>query len=100
MKFDSLTDWADIAEIATAAVAIFAYARYLIGFWRRRKALEDYLKAELPGKRSPGDKGRRTVLHLVAALRMSEEDVLKAAFGNKRIASTTAADPETHRAAV
>ena len=99
MKFGSLADWADVAEIATAAVAVFAYGRYLIGYWRRRKALEDYLRAEHPGKRDRGDKGRRTTLHLASALGMSEEDVLRAGFRNKRIVSTTAADPDTHRAA-
>jgi hypothetical protein len=99
MNLGTLSDWSDIAEIATAFLAVFAYGRYLVGYWRRRMTLENYLKNEYPGKRDKGDQGRRTVLHLVAELRMSEEEVLKAAFRNKRIVSTTAADPATGRAA-
>jgi hypothetical protein len=68
----------------TAVVAVVAYGRYLIGYLHRRKVLEDYLRDEYAGKRSSVDKGRRTTLHLVGALGISEEDLLKAAFGNKR----------------
>lgn len=92
----SLADWAAVADVATASVAAVAYGRYLSGSTRRRRALEEYLKNERPGKRDAGDQGRRTVLHLVSALRMSEEEILKAAFDSKRIRSTTA---ETKRAA-
>lgn len=83
----------------TLGKAGIQYGRYLFGVRKRRRKLEGYLEAEFPGKRSPGDKGRRTVLHLVSELRMSEEEVLKAAFDNPRILSSTAADPETRRAA-
>jgi hypothetical protein len=49
MNLGSLADWANIAEIATAVVAVVAYGRYLIGYLHNRKVLEDYLKRRICG---------------------------------------------------
>ncbi len=59
--------------------------------------LENYLRTNRD-ERGPDDRGRRTVLHLMAALAMSEADILDAAFRSKHIGRKTAADPETGRA--
>lgn len=87
-----------IASIATALIATLAYSHFQIQRNRRRTRLEDYLKLEAPGKRSSGDKGRRTVLHLVGALGMTEAEILDAAFNSKHIKRTLAQDPATGHA--
>jgi hypothetical protein len=77
---------AQIAEIGTAVVAIVGGGSYAINLVRKRIALENYLrkqKQEKPLGRD--DHGRRTIKHLVAYLKMSDEEVLKAAFRSKKI---------------
>lgn len=88
-----------IASIATSIIAALAYGQFQWRRFQKRKMLEDYLRAEVPGRRSPSDKGRRTVLHLMAALGMTEADILDAGFSSSRIKRSTAQDPETKRAA-
>ena len=88
-----------LATIATAVVALLAYGQFQWRRFQKRKLLEDYLSKERPGLRSPGDKGRRTVLHLMAALGMTEADILDAGFSSPRIKRSTAQDPESRRAA-
>jgi len=98
MAIDVLDITEKIASIGTAIVAISAYAQFQWTRWNKKTALEDYLAEERPGKRSSGDKGRRTILHLVAELGFSEDDILTAAFSSKKIKRTTGQDPETKRA--
>jgi hypothetical protein len=59
--------------------------------------LENYLRTT-PGKRGQSDKGQRTILHIVARLRMTEAEILDAAFNSKRIKATPARDLGTGRA--
>ena len=94
----NLGDLANLASVATAAVAIWAYGRFLCTKRRKRILLEDYLRDERPGKRGVRDQGSRTILHLVGALGMSEADILEAAFDSKSIKRAVAADPDTGRA--
>lgn len=93
-----MLDWLDhVASIATALVAVLAYGGYVRGRWKRRRDLERYLKDER--ERATGDdKGRRTILHLVAALQMTEAYLLQAAFGSGSIYTFVGVDPVTHRA--
>ena len=93
-----LGTWSDIATIATACVAVVAFSQYQFARCKRVVALENYLRRDRD-ERGPDDRGRRTVLHLMAALAMSEADILDAAFRSKHIGRKTAADPETGRAA-
>ncbi len=65
------------AAILTAAVAIYAYSHYLHERRQRRLRLEEYLKAE---KDTRKDEGQRTVMHLVAALGMTETEVVDSAI--------------------
>lgn len=95
---DPLHTIADAAAIITAAVALGASFLLWLRRLRQRQRLEKYLKAERPEHRGKGDTGARTVLHLMAALGMSEGDVLNAAFRSKKVKRLTAADPESGRA--
>ena len=82
---------ANWAAILTAIIAVLAYGRYEWSRCQKRLRLEKHLKAE---KAKGTDKGQRTVLHLVAHLSMSEDDVLDAAFRSKRVQCVTTSDQE------
>ena len=79
------------AAILTAIVAVWAYGRYVWVRHQKRTRLEEHLKAE---KVSGTDNGQRTILHLVARLSMTENDVLDAAFRSKRVRCVTNSDKE------
>jgi|307.fasta_scaffold165389_2 hypothetical protein len=92
---------ASIAEIGTAVVAVGGGTLYAISLVQKRAALERYLKQEWeakPRRYGPGDNARRTSKHLVAALKMSEEEILRAAFRSKRIRPSPEMDPVTKHA--
>ena len=76
------------AALLTAGVAVLAYSLYQRERWKKLSRLEAYLKAE----KTKGDKGQRTVLHLVAKLRMTESDVFDAAFRSKHLRCVTTSD--------
>lgn len=84
-----------VAAIATAAVAVYAYATYRWGRRAKRLALERYLALERPGRRYGADKGQRTILHLVAELRMSEADIVEAAFDSQKVLILRTQHPQT-----
>ncbi len=81
----------NVASILTAFVAIGAYAIYRCERSKKRSRLENYLRAE----RDKGDKGQRTVTHLIAAVGLTEADIFDAAFASAHIKRTTRKDPET-----
>jgi hypothetical protein len=83
------------AAILTAIVAVWAYGRYVWIRHQKRTSLEEYLKAE---KAHGTDKGQRTILHLVAHLSMTENDVLDAAFRSKRVRCVTNSDIQGYTA--
>ncbi len=85
-KLSVLSDW---AAILTAAIALFAYGKYLCHQRSQTKALEDYLKAE---KDHTGNKGQRTITHLMARLSMTEAEVVGASFRSKKIRSFIGTD--------
>lgn len=77
------------AAILTAAVAVFAYGRYVYERFNKRRKLEEHLKNE----RDLGtDQGKRSVLHLMANLSMSESEVLDAAFRSTRVRPAVSVD--------
>lgn len=86
---DSLTIAANWATILTAAIATVAYGRFIIGQWQRRKSLEAYLREE---KLRRYDEGRRSVIHLMANLAMTETEILAAAFQSKIITTVPGVD--------
>lgn len=91
-----MLDWMDhVASIATAAVAVVAYGQYLWRRWANRRALEAYLASVAGTKAYGADKGTRSLLHLVAKLRLTEQEIFQAAFTSKKIDSSRSIDPET-----
>jgi hypothetical protein len=73
---------ADIASIATAIVAVWAFGHYKYLLRRKRIDLEEYLKSE---KGKGTDRGQRTLLHLSRALALSQADILQAAFDSENV---------------
>ena len=73
---------ANWAAIITAGVATVAYFRFIGAQRVRRRALETHLRGE---KLSGHDNGRRTLMHLMANLAMTEAEVLHAGFRSKKI---------------
>ena len=96
---DPLHFWADVASIATGIIAVLAYVQFGLRRLRQRWRLEKYLKKEAPALPEDGDTGARTPLRLVAAVGMTEAEIMDAAFRSKHINLLTAADPDTGRAA-
>lgn len=79
---DLLEIAASWAAIVTATVAVYGYGRFRHEQRGRQKALEDYLRDE---KLNTNDEGKRSVLHLMASLSMTEWEVLQAAFRSSKI---------------
>lgn len=82
---------ADWAAILTAIVAVWAYGRFLWFQRRRRKALETYLRDE---KLMAVDEARRTIMHLMANLSMTEPEVLQAGFQSELVTAKPGVDEE------
>ncbi|MGB0572683.1 MAG: hypothetical protein ACPGQM_11585 [Alphaproteobacteria bacterium] len=83
---DDPNDWlgfiANIAAIVTALVAFAGSAWYVIERAGKRRRLEAHLKAE----RDTGkDKGQRSILHLVARVGLTEQEIMQASFRSKHI---------------
>lgn len=92
MKYsDCLEIVANWAAILTAAVATLAYVRFVAGQWKRQRALEGYLRGE---KIAGHDEGRRTVVHLMANLALTEAEVLHAGFQSSKIRATPGIDEQ------
>jgi len=77
------------AAVLTAIVATFGYGRYHFERVLKRRQLEAHLREE---KAARHDGGRRTVLQLMARLRMTQGDVLDAAFRSRKVRAGEAAD--------
>lgn len=88
---DMLEIAANWAAILTALVATLAYLRFVGAQWRRRRALEAHLREE---KRSNRDNGRRTLMHLMANLAMTEAEVLHAGFQSRKITVAPGVDEQ------
>jgi hypothetical protein len=89
-----------IASIATAIVAVWVWIAII---WRRAarvRALERLLRQEKESDRRILLKGTglRSITRLSADLRMTEEEILAAAFSSKRIEVKVAVDKENGRA--
>lgn len=82
---------ANWAAILTALVATVAYWRFVCAQWSRRVALERHLREE---KLAGQDLGKRTVMHLMANLAMTEAEVLHAGFQSKKITVASGVDEQ------
>jgi hypothetical protein len=90
----------NFAAIMTAVVAVVAYGGYWCDRRSKRRRLENYLRDVKEAGRgsSTGDQGMRSVMHLMARLRMTDNDVLRAGFDSKCIDSRLAKDDENNLA--
>jgi len=84
----------NLSAIITAVVALLAYVSYRCHRWQKRQKLERYLQQEKTGAKND-DKGQRTLLHLMARLGMTEQDILQASFDSQQIARKLASDKDT-----
>ncbi len=73
---------ANIAEILTAVIAAFAYIHYRLDQSHKRERLENYLKAE---KAANPDKHTHTILHVMAEVALTNDEVLRASFKSDHI---------------
>jgi hypothetical protein len=71
-----------LAAVLTAIVAVWGYGTYRYEKVSRRRRLEQHLREE---KQSGADRGQLSVLDLMAQLRMTEGDVLDAAFRSRHV---------------
>ena len=88
---------ANISAILTAAVASLAYTRFLWGQRRRRRALEAHLREEAI---NDNDEGKRSVLHLMAHLAMTEAEVLQAGYQSKTVRAVPGRDDQGRAARI
>ena len=88
---------ANLASILTAIVAVIFYFGYQYSISKKRRRLEAYLKSEKE-EASSGKQGLHTIIHLMAKLGLTEEEILQASFRSKHITRKVAVDPETDRA--
>jgi hypothetical protein len=86
---EALEVTSNLAAILTAVVGTLAYGHFIWEQRRRLKALENYLRRE---KQSGDDQGRRTVVHLMSNLAMTEAEILRAGFQSGKIQSATGTD--------
>lgn len=71
---------ANVASIATAAIAVWAFWRFGINWRRKITRLEQHLRAERKNGRVA-----IAVIELVAELGMSESEIMDAAFESRHI---------------
>jgi hypothetical protein len=80
-------DWlellSELAAIATAIVATIAGAWVWLDARNKRRRLEDYLTME---KARGSDRGKCTILHLMAKLGLTQSEILRASFRGGKIA--------------
>lgn len=80
---------ANWAAIFTALIAAFAYGKYIIDRRIKKSKLEQHLRHE---KLMNHDEGKRTILHLMANLSMTEAEILSAAFTSQKVSSAVSTD--------
>jgi hypothetical protein len=88
---DVLEIFANLAAVLTGGVAVVAYGRFVFAQRQRRRALEDHLREE---KLMGVDEGRRTMMHLMAYLSMTETEVLQAGFSSKHVTAVRGIDEQ------
>ncbi|PJO48906.1 hypothetical protein [Brucella pituitosa] len=92
----NLPDLAAIATIVTLAIAVVGLLWPALARYRIKRKLEKYLRNEKIGGK---DLGRRTMNHLVAKLRLTEEQIINAAGKSKHIHCPIIKDRKTGNAA-
>jgi len=83
---------ANIAEVMTAIVAVGAYIHYRREQTRKREKLEQYLKAE---RAANPNKHTHTILHVMAEVALTNDEVLRASFQSSHIEHVIHSDRDT-----
>lgn len=92
MIYESMLEIAaNWAAVLTAVIATVVYVHFIGARWMRRRALENHLREE---KLLSNDEGRRTVVHLMANLAMTEAEVLHAGFQSRKIKAIPGVDEQ------
>ena len=81
---------ANLASIVTGVIAVWAWLRFKSDDKSRLRKLEEYLK----GEKGAGDTGRRTALHLIGNLGMTEAQIFEAARSSKNIRMVVGQDDD------
>jgi hypothetical protein len=84
---------ANVAAILTPIVGIFLWLIYQWGFYQKKMKLEAYLKTE---REKGGDKGQRTLMHLMIKVGLTESEILQASFKSRHIKRLEINDSTTH----
>ena len=82
---------ANVGAIVTAVITALVSSWYFHQRCQKRLRLENYLKAQ---KDAGANKGQRTVMHLVAALGMTEAEIVDAAFRSGHIERKVTVDQD------
>lgn len=90
---------ADACAILTAIIAVWFFIRVKCGENDKLAKVENYLKAEKAAAQS-GDKGQRSILHIIAKVGLSEQEILKASFQSKHIRRLLKSDKDGYAAAI
>jgi len=93
----SLDTVANLASIVTAVAAVAAWGYFYCSRWQRRHQLERYLKS-VKEVATDTEVGRRTIMHVSGKLKMTEAQVLEAAFSSANIHCSLGQDRVTGRA--
>lgn len=95
----SVSDSAGIISIVSGIVvvvgSIYAFSQYWGVRYLRRRRLTQHLRRELL---AGTDRGQRTVVQLMRVLSMTEQQVLDAGFGSRRVRPLVTLDPATGHA--
>jgi hypothetical protein len=92
---DWLATGANVAQVGTGIVAVWIGGRYLWRGHRRRQAMEDYLRQEKladTGNINETAFGRRTPMHLMGNLALTEAEVFEVAFNSPNIKASLGTD--------
>jgi hypothetical protein len=92
---ECIADIANVASIITAVVAVAASVYFKWDSSSKIKKMESYLKIE---KAKSGDKGQRSLLHLMANVGLTESEILHASFKSRIIARRLTTSAATHLA--
>jgi hypothetical protein len=76
---------ANISAILTSVGAVAAWCYYQYGFIQKRKALEKCLEQDGQSYKKVGQPGAFTFQHITAKTGLTESEILKASFKNRRI---------------
>jgi hypothetical protein len=93
-SWEAIERAANISAIFTAFVAGAFWGSQKWARCRKKSKLESYLK-EKAETRQQGKLARCTVTHLMAHLKLTEEEILNASFSSKRIKCDVTKDGDT-----